>query len=185
MYVAGVAGVGLVVLQISSSSPAVVYWKEPPTSLTALKVESNRAKGKENASSTEGGGVVGFANRQGDEGRRSFVAVRDSRGDWRRRLVTSSGGGEDQQEVLEELTQEEEEATAEAATAEACADNSFSGGGAGKVVLLVIAILFTFNGLAIVCDEFFQASLEKISEVSRMPACKLYCVCACTSMYIW
>lgn len=49
--------------------------------------------------------------------------------------------------------------------AEGCADNGFSDGGWGQVVLLVIAILFTFNGLAIVCDEFFQASLEKISEV--------------------
>ena len=47
-----------------------------------------------------------------------------------------------------------------------CTDNSFSEGGWGQVVLLVIAILFTFNGLAIVCDEFFQASLEKISEVN-------------------
>ncbi|CAM9973510.1 unnamed protein product [Scytosiphon promiscuus] len=37
--------------------------------------------------------------------------------------------------------------------------------GQQEVVLLVVAILFTFNGLAIVCDEFFQASLEKISEV--------------------
>lgn len=50
-------------------------------------------------------------------------------------------------------------------SAAACEDNEFSEGGWGQVVLLVIAILFTFNGLAIVCDEFFQASLEKISEV--------------------
>lgn len=49
--------------------------------------------------------------------------------------------------------------------AEACTKNIFAGGGVGHVVLLVIAILFTFNGLAIVCDEFFQGSLEKISEV--------------------
>ncbi|CBN74651.1 conserved unknown protein [Ectocarpus siliculosus] len=59
------------------------------------------------------------------------------------------------------MADEEEEEGAAAA----CADNAFSGGGAGTVMLLVVAILFTFNGLAIVCDEFFQASLEKISEV--------------------
>lgn len=139
VYVAGVAGIGLVVLQVTSSSPAKAYWK---------------AK----ASPTEGG-VVDFGNSQDKARRSSPAAVRDSGG---RRLVTSSDGGEEQG-VLEELTEEEEEA---AATAETCADNSFSGGGAGKVVLLVIAILFTFNGLAIVCDEFFQASLERISDVS-------------------
>ena len=50
-------------------------------------------------------------------------------------------------------------------SAAACVDNNYAEGGVGKVVLLVVAILFTFNGLAIVCDEFFQASLEKISEV--------------------
>lgn len=47
-----------------------------------------------------------------------------------------------------------------------CDDNKYSDGGWLQVVLLVIAILFTFNGLAIVCDEFFQASLEKITDVS-------------------
>ncbi|CAM9305447.1 unnamed protein product [Chrysoparadoxa australica] len=42
--------------------------------------------------------------------------------------------------------------------------------GEGPVVLvgLIIGIFFTFNGLAIVCDEFFQASLEKISEVLKL-----------------
>lgn len=47
-----------------------------------------------------------------------------------------------------------------------CDDNQYADGGWAQVVLLVIAILFTFNGLAIVCDEYFQASLEKISDVS-------------------
>lgn len=75
-------------------------------------------------------------------------------GTWNQRwLLTTSDGGE-QLETQEEV-----------ATDPACDDNTFSGGGAGTVVLLVMAILFTFNGLAIVCDEFFQASLEKISDV--------------------
>ena len=33
------------------------------------------------------------------------------------------------------------------------------------VLLMTMVVLFTFLGLAVVCDEFFQASLEKISEV--------------------
>lgn len=46
-----------------------------------------------------------------------------------------------------------------------CEENSFAHGGTGQALVLIAGILFTFNGLAIVCDEFFQASLEKISEV--------------------
>lgn len=70
-------------------------------------------------------------------------------------------------EAWDRRLSEERRALQDAPTnsAAACAENGFSEGGVGQVVLLVIAILFTFNGLAIVCDEFFQASLEKISEV--------------------
>lgn len=47
-----------------------------------------------------------------------------------------------------------------------CDQHHFAQGGIGQAVLLIVGILFTFNGLAIVCDEFFQASLEKIADVS-------------------
>eukprot|EP00903_Cladosiphon_okamuranus_P016896 g15577.t1 len=173
VYVAGVAGVGLVVLRAANSSPAVVaYWSGTRTTavLTVLKAESTRAEVGEKrgakALSTDEEAAVNSGTRQDQGGRRvsGSVAVRDSHQDGRRRrLITSADDGEEDRDVLGELT-EEQDAAAEA-TAEACADNNFSGGGVGKVVLLVIAILFTFNGLAIVCDEFFQASLEKISEV--------------------
>lgn len=174
VYVAGLAGIGFIVLRVTSSPPMVAYWSDPSTAaLAAWKAESTRVegckkkRGARRAPSTDEG-AADFGTRQDQGGRhRSSAAVRDSREDWRRRLVTSSSDDgeeeEDPADVLEELTEE----TAD--TAEACADNNFSGGGAGKVVLLVIAILFTFNGLAIVCDEFFQASLEKISEVKTIP----------------
>lgn len=47
-----------------------------------------------------------------------------------------------------------------------CDQHHFAQGGIVQALLLIVGILFTFNGLAIVCDEFFQASLEKISDVS-------------------
>jgi K+-dependent Na+/Ca+ exchanger-like protein len=40
-----------------------------------------------------------------------------------------------------------------------------SGDGAGTVAYCIVIIFFAFLGLAIVCDEFFQPSLEEISEV--------------------
>ena len=42
----------------------------------------------------------------------------------------------------------------------ACSDD-----GAGTVAYCIVIIFFAFLGLAIVCDEFFQPSLEEISEV--------------------
>ncbi|CAM9767806.1 unnamed protein product, partial [Discosporangium mesarthrocarpum] len=49
-----------------------------------------------------------------------------------------------------------------------CGDAEDLHGGVGTVLLLTVGIIFTFNGLAIVCDEFFQASLEKISDELKL-----------------
>lgn len=76
-------------------------------------------------------------------------------------MISVSNGNGGRERRLEDDSEEEVDANA----SEACLENNYADGGVGRVVLLVIAILFTFNGLAIVCDEFFQASLEKISEV--------------------
>lgn len=165
VYVVGVTGIGLVVVHVTSSSTVAVYWNGTPTTLTALKAESARTKRKTGVLITEEG--LDYGNRQG-KGRNHSVAVGESSGGWQRRRLVGTSDVLEKRDVLEELTEEEDAAAA--ATAKTCAENSFSGGGAGKVVLLVIAILFTFNGLAIVCDEFFQASLEKISEVSLRTA---------------
>lgn len=54
----------------------------------------------------------------------------------------------------------------ELAGSASCEDNYYADGNLAQALLLIVGILFTFNGLAIVCDEFFQASLEKISDVS-------------------
>lgn len=78
-------------------------------------------------------------------------------------ISVAAYGGEAWDRRLADEGRALQDATTNAAAG--CTDNNFSEGGWGQVVLLVIAILFTFNGLAIVCDEFFQASLEKISEV--------------------
>ena len=70
--------------------------------------------------------------------------------------------------LVDEMTTEgdDQEATNNSSS-DACDQSALAkGGGWLRVVLLVAAILFAFNGIAIVCDEFFQASLEKISEVS-------------------
>lgn len=161
VYVGGVAGIGLVVLQVASSSaPAgAPHWKNAPLN-TPAALKEVKGGAFEPSSSAEGEADIGGSRQDTGTGHGSVVAVRDSlHGKWRRRLVTTSDG--EDRDMLGGLAEDEE------ANAAACADNNFSGGGAGKVVLLVIAILFTFNGLAIVCDEFFQASLEKISEVSE------------------
>lgn len=73
-------------------------------------------------------------------------------------LAANGGGALDRRRI-------DEAEVAEGSSSKTCLENNFAGGSWGRVVLLVVAILFTFNGLAIVCDEFFQASLEKISEV--------------------
>lgn len=58
--------------------------------------------------------------------------------------------------------------TTSSSTDDSCLDNKLADdGGWLQLLILAVAILFTFNGLAIVCDDFFQASLEKISEVSE------------------
>lgn len=40
--------------------------------------------------------------------------------------------------------------------------------GAGMTIMYVVGIIYSFLGLAIVCDEFFQTSLEIISEVLKL-----------------
>lgn len=141
LYVLGVAGIGLVLVQVTSSSAAEHRKGTPTAASLSLNTEKKWVTEQEEDHAERQGALVADAG----GGRR-----------WRRLVVV-------QEDMIEGMMTEEEEAAA--ATAATCADNSFSGGGAGKVVLLVVAILFTFNGLAIVCDEFFQASLEKISEV--------------------
>lgn len=78
--------------------------------------------------------------------------------------TTADGDGRNRRLTIREAADDDTTAST-SSSSESCAENTFAGGGWGRVVLLVIAILFTFNGLALVCDEFFQASLEKISEV--------------------
>lgn len=168
VYTVGVVGAGAVIVWASSSTEA--HWEETIEARTTTLRTQARISGekKEMAgvalkkAAAEGGlhaskigeGYVSVAVAGGGGGGHTH-----SSGDLNRLLLATSD--EDQQESVEGLADEEEEEGAAAA----CADNVFSGGGAGTVMLLVIAILFTFNGLAIVCDEFFQASLEKISEV--------------------
>lgn len=68
--------------------------------------------------------------------------------------------GEDIDEPVEDTTS--------SSTDDSCLDNKLADdGGWLRLLILASTILFTFNGLAIVCDDFFQASLEKISEVSE------------------
>lgn len=42
------------------------------------------------------------------------------------------------------------------------------GGGTGEAVLYVLVTLFIFIGIAIICDEFFQPSLEAISDALKL-----------------
>jgi sodium/potassium/calcium exchanger 3/sodium/potassium/calcium exchanger 4 len=46
--------------------------------------------------------------------------------------------------------------------------NAIGGKTTGNVVVSALLTLWSFIGLAIVCDEFFQPSLEKISEVLEL-----------------
>lgn len=89
--------------------------------------------------------------------------------------------GEEMDEPVEDTTS--------SSTDDSCLDNKLADdAGWFRLLILAVAILFTFNGLAIVCDDFFQASLEKISEVSERessgrgpPYIHLapYCWCCC------
>jgi hypothetical protein len=49
--------------------------------------------------------------------------------------------------------------------------------GAGNVVGAMLLAGYMFIGLAIVCDEFFQPALEKISEVRTHPFVSITPVC--------
>lgn len=84
------------------------------------------------------------------------------------RLVGSSGiaqqiGGEDGvEEEGERAHQMTERILSSASSEDYCPDVKESG---GKIVLYLSGVVYCFLGLAIVCDEFFQTSLEIISEV--------------------
>lgn len=167
VYTVGVVGAGVVIVWASSSTEAhraETIETRTTTLRTQARISGERKEMAGVALKKEAAAEGLRASKIGE--RYVSVAVAGgggggdhSSGGLNRLLLATSD--EDQQESVEGLADEEEEEGAAAA----CADNAFSGGGAGTVMLLVIGILFTFNGLAIVCDEFFQASLEKISEV--------------------
>ncbi len=152
MYVLGVAGIGLILVRVTNPSAAERRDGAPAATSISVNTETAWVIKREEDQADRGGGLLAGS---GGGGRRRLEVV--------------------QEDVVDGMATEGEEEAEAAATAATCAENSFSGGGAGKVVLLVIAILFTFNGLAIVCDEFFQASLEKISEVC---CTKVWVLCA-------